>query len=642
MPDERDARHIRDFPPELASLPHPSSTSNNQMHNALPGISLSEIRTSLRATTFLRRVIWLGLAYGLIEGLISMTLSFFPGILTWHNANSAPIIFVAPVVYAALFLLISLPLGWVVGRRPIVERWWLAGLAMVAGFCLAELDGRVFSTKVSLFVALAIGVQCFRALASPAGRLHHFMDRTMPALVGVVVFVGFGIVGGNWLRENWALSRLPPIDGQHPNVVLLVMDTERADHLSAYGYSRLTTPRLDSLARRSTLFENAYSAGPWTLPSHSSMMTGRAVREHGAGTVTPWSLDDLYPTIAEAMRHTGYATGGFVSNLYWTGRSTGLNRGFLHYDDYFGNPADAVNRTVAGRLLVFPALAEIFHLTDIPGRRRAPEINHQLLTWIDHLDGRPFFAFLNYNDVHQPYLPPPSTAGKFGSVRDVKKVSSLHIGAWDEDKSVPPPALLNNGIARYDESLFAMDSAIGTLEDELQRRGMLDNTLLIVVADHGEAFGEHGLMGHGQSLVAAETHVPLLIKEPGNRDGGRRISKPITTTDLPVTIAGIVGLAPPLFPGRTLLSDDPGRMGPVLSEVRSRFRPEGFRTVEVDEAESLREGEWQFIHHQSGATELFSKKRDPGETIDYADSTAYRNVVKHFKRKLQELPEERR
>src|SRR5690606_6332784 len=135
------------------------------------------------------------------------------------------------------------------------------------------------------------------------------------------------------------------------------------------------------------------------------MFVGRALHDHQAGLMRRPFLDERFPTLAEELRQGGYATGGFVANTYWCGRQTGLDRGFIRYEDMFGNVGDAIARTSLGRLLAYDVLPR-FRVMDVPGRKYAAEINSDLIDWIDDLDDRPFFAFVNYFDVHGPYLPP--------------------------------------------------------------------------------------------------------------------------------------------------------------------------------------------------------------------------------------------
>jgi arylsulfatase A-like enzyme len=271
---------------------------------------------------------------------------------------------------------------------------------------------------------------------------------------------------------------------------VLVADTLRADHLSSYGYSRPTTPRLDRLASEGWAFLDAYSSSSWTLPAHASLMTGRRMHEHHAGEQRRPYLDRQFATLAEVLGGAGYVSAGFVANTFWCGRNTGLDRGFVHYEDFYGSVGDALARTVLGRLLAYEVLPR-FGLLDFPGRKRAADVNERMLDWIDGVGDRPFFVFANYMDVHGPYLPPPGYEGRFGGKRPLRRAAEIELGAVHGGTIVPEPEVLRAWMNRYDESLVYLDEQIGRLVDELARRGVLDKTIVVFTSDHGENWGEH-------------------------------------------------------------------------------------------------------------------------------------------------------
>src|SRR5205823_5809502 len=151
-----------------------------------------------------------------------------------------------------------------------------------------------------------------------------------------------------------------------------------------------------------------------------------------------------FPTLAEVLGHSGYASGGFVANTYWCGRQTGLHRGFVRYEDFYGNIGDTLARTLLGQMVTYKVLP-YFGFIDIPGRKRAGDINDRMLGWIDSLAGRPFFAFANYMDVHSPYIPPPAYDGHFAGKRFDRKTEVVLSPAVDKS-TVPEPAVLRSWI----------------------------------------------------------------------------------------------------------------------------------------------------------------------------------------------------
>jgi arylsulfatase A-like enzyme len=383
------------------------------------------------------------------------------------------------------------------------------------------------------------------------------------------------------------------------------------------------------------------------------MFTGRPLHEHRAGIVGSRFLDGRFPTLAEALRDRGYATGGFIANTFWTGRHTGLARGFVHYEDFYGNVADAVIRTVLGRVVTFEVLPKVMTL-EIPGLRRAATVNEGLLRWVDRVDDRPWFAFVNYFDVHAPYHPPRETRGRFGWRPASARGAGLDIGALEDQSGIPPKAELDRRMAGYDESMLYVDQEIGRLAEELRRRGALDNTIVIITSDHGESWGEHGVIQHGEALWYDQLHVPLIVRYPRAIPGAVRVAYPVTNQWIPATVAQLTGMASAPFPGPALLptdlhaalraaraesgaSDGAGVVlrgpGPdtILVQVGRRTaeragdgakdarwaggRPGAWPAVRGWVAGAIHD-RWHFILEEGGRRELFDYVADPAETTN--------------------------
>lgn len=203
--------------------------------------------------------------------------------------------------------------------------------------------------------------------AHPEG-MSRFFRRSLPWVVAVAVLAFVGIQGGSWLKERWEVASLPPSASDAPNIMVIVVDTLRADHLSSYGYVRPTSPNIDNLARQGVLFESAFSTAPWTAPAHASLLTGRYPYEHRTfwiGTQIPY-LDDSYPVLPEALRERGYRTVAFSGNTDWFTRRTGFERGFMRFEGYFHSPVEAVMRTYYGEHIL-PLV-----LRRLPGYRGDP------------------------------------------------------------------------------------------------------------------------------------------------------------------------------------------------------------------------------------------------------------------------------
>ena len=312
------------------------------------------------------------------------------------------------------------------------------------------------------------------------------------------------------------------------------MDTVGADHLGLYGYARPTSPTLDELAHKGIRFENARATSSWTLPSHASMFTGRWPHELSAGWLTP--LDGAKMTLAEYLSARGYATAGFVANYTYCAFDSGLARGFRVYRDFIFprltalHAAALVDRLVDGLRpverflqdqfdvnLFSPAIENLLWLFK-DDRKASTDVNTELLDWLSSRPQpeRPFFAFVNYFDAHVPYRIRPAAIHRFSEQPPDHAESNL-IQDWIA-LSDRGPSSRQIAVARdaYDNCVADLDEQIGQLWDDLEDRGVLEKTWVIIVADHGESFGEQpGIFRHGTSLYRAQVHVPLLIIPPG-------------------------------------------------------------------------------------------------------------------------------
>jgi arylsulfatase A-like enzyme len=406
-----------------------------------------------------------------------------------------------------------------------------------------------------------------------------------------------------------------------PNVLLIVMDTVRAHNLSLYGYPRSTTPNLQRLANEGATFTQALSTAPWTLPSHASMFTGRYPHELSTNWARP--LDSTYPTLAEVLSGHGFRAAGFVANTGYCSHEHGLSRGFTDYQDYrislgqFALSLTAV-RVIADNYRVRRLVRNDEHLN----RQPADLITASFLGWLSTLDRRPFFAFVNYYDAHDPFLPPPPFDRRFGPGRRLGKYSALPRTNWDPAENHRPltPDELREEIDAYDGALAYIDHHVGLVLAELRRRGLLEDTLVIVTSDHGEEFAEHRVYGHGNSLYLPSVHVPLVLAFPGRAPAGIVVDEPVTLRDLPATVMDLVALERrPQFPGRSLArfwrstsATEAGEESPLLAEVRQvSGRPSWFPATKGD-MRSLVAGGFRYIRNGDGTEELYDFDRDPG------------------------------
>lgn len=394
--------------------------------------------------------------------------------------------------------------------------------------------------------------------------------------------------------------------GPGPNVLVYVVDTLRADALGAYGAAR-PTPAFDALAREGTLFEDALAPAPWTLPSSTSLLTGRDVRSHGVATGTDVLPPDV-ATVATSFRQAGYTTIAFSANP-WFGDRHGLNRGFLEFI--------RISRPLGAR--------------GAENGQTSALINDALLPWLEDNAAERFLVYVHTMDPHQPYTPP------------IEAESALDLGwrpgdrRWklarapsegrgrgrlgDVERLQPKAARSILEVSRklYDATVVGWDAQLARLVETLRSLGVLDDTILVVTSDHGEEFGEHGLSGHGQALYQELLHVPLLIRYPPSVPAGARVSTPVGLVDVASTVRALAGLPPDEAPESLNLGRDWGSSPSsraFFAERRTILTP----VAGLPELDAVVEGDLKLIRRLDtrGADELYDLAADPGETHNLA------------------------
>jgi arylsulfatase A-like enzyme len=461
-------------------------------------------------------------------------------------------------------------------------------------------------------------------------------------------------------NARWhALSRP---SSKAPNLLFIVLDTLRADHMSLYGYHRPTTPKLDAWSKEGITFDMARSAAPWTLPSHLTMFTGLLPSQHQARVDQPYH--GSAPTLAEYLRSKGYATGGVVANVRMCNQVYGVGRGFDTYVDYPWNQQISVHSALTSSKLgasVLGAMGRIGlpapHHYPLYYRRPARAITKEAHAWLDEVarrnehapagERRPYFLFDNLMDVHGPYAPMRNAPRLFWKGPLPEKDDSTPECGWralQEFTDSEPAARrarnqqLDAVSSRlrdlYDDCLHGMDAELDRFLAGLRADGMLENTWVLITADHGEHFGEHGHFGHGSSLYNAMTHVPLILIPPSSSSTmcatsprslrGRHIAAPVSQRDLPRTLASLLDPAGDNpFPGKSLSrlwSESPAEPpDPVLSQLENpQLRGESFRTDRVIEVNSLIQHEHILIESANQPPELYDLYRDPHEQRNLA------------------------
>ncbi|MEP6573599.1 MAG: sulfatase [Gemmatimonadota bacterium] len=489
-----------------------------------------------------------------------------------------------------------------------------------------------FAHIATLLLAIGIGLRASpRASRHPAG-VRRLVRRSLIPITVFVAVVGGGIRVARALQEQRALAALPVARPDSPNVILLILDTVRADELSAYGYARSTSPALTRLAARGIRFEWAISPASWTLPSHATMLTGRWPHEHRAS----WkrALGPEFPTLAEVLADHGYATAGFVANPVIATES-GIARGFAHFEDEEISVEDVLRNNSLFKLPIGNVrLRRLLDWYGIPGRIDADEINAKVLHWMDRHPARPFFTLINYLDAHAPYVPPVPFDTMFGPV------------VARQDPLLDPSTRWSDQGVRaerdsYDRSIAYLDNRLGALMDSLDHRGLLRNTLVIITADHGEEFREHGSVSHGNNLYLPTVHVPLIMSMPGRVPAGGLVSRPVSLRDLPATILDLLAIpGAHSLPGHGLEATWRSSAGSVASDtVLSEVTPYRASAEALlgngDQMRALTGAELRYVVNGDGREELYEYPGDSLEQRDLTQAAAQQVELEQFRRTVR-------
>lgn len=626
--------------------PRASTTPRTRLRRLL----IEPTARSSRLVQFSRVVglaVWIGLLTGLVETALMFGLVISAGAGTLGSLQmNRHALWMITLSDVAIFTALGGACAVVcalVQRRWVTQVvfWFLVGLGCFA--LLQLVHGLTILASASL--AAGIAATFARRLDAHGPRFATLRRRTLP----IFAIAALGLVAAQFstdaAKERSHLAGLTAARSGAPNVLFIVLDTVRADALGCYGYNRPTTPNLDALAARGVRFEQARSPGAWTLPSHASMFTSRWPHELSARIDTP--LDTRFPTIAEHMADHGYATAGFIANTFFCNAWFGLGRGFAHYDDMALTPPTILRTSHLGRRLLRSFGTERHERpTSHFSRKDAATINREFLGW---LDGRadqdnPFFVFINYFDAHDPYLMPRPEAKPFGRQADTaEQVSMLRNWNLLDGKKLSADQL---ALARdcYDDCLAQLDREVGRLVSQLESRGLLESTWIVVTSDHGEQFGEHGFIGHGNSVHRQTVHVPLLIIPPSKsalRPGV--IAPPVSLRDLPSTVVDITGAKPPEsgFAGRSLARFWDGRASGdsladtvVLSEIVDH---EGPVSASWQMPKSLVSGGYVYIRQCDGREDLFHAASDPDETQSLSGLPEHAARMEQFRKWLREF-----
>jgi arylsulfatase A-like enzyme len=433
----------------------------------------------------------------------------------------------------------------------------------------------------------------------------------------------------------WANPLLTnPAPKRHPNVLIYTIDTLRADHASVYGYGRDTTPFLKKLGASGIVFNDCQAQATWTKASIASLMTSLYSFTHGIVNDVD-TIPNSTTTIAEQLRASGYVTASIVSNPF-VGRATGLDRGFDYMLEY---PVVLRERTEAAD-----------RGTD------SAALNKVVFPWLERHHDEPFFLYAHATDPHAPYRPPPPFDAKFADPAENAAFDRSYSGFENSRQygggaifnreacvkaGLNPDKFIHEAIDRYDGEILHNDHSLELLVNKLKELGVLQNTLIIVISDHGEEFWDHGWTAHGQSLYQELAHCVFVMWNPRLLPTPRRINDPVQLIDVMPTVLDLLGLRiPQIVEGQSLAPLMRGqafqRRNPVMT---SRFahpgaQPDGPIRENRTDSFALIDAKWKLIYRDKAAkvglnrVELYDRVTDRAER---------RNVAEQHPREVERL-----
>jgi arylsulfatase A-like enzyme len=481
---------------------------------------------------------------GFVFGLIA--LPFEVTIALWVVLNMSGIGFSAGNLLfgtgVGLVLILSksvLPAPWRTGARVgvvvgVMLALWPASVRQLP--LMTQISPWLESSLPFLLAATVFAILCIVG----GGRRNRMRATTEMAVIAIVVVVSYGV---GYRADHISLDVPPTVlnrvdASDEPDILLIVLDTLRTDRMSLYGYERSTTPQLDAFVARhenAVVYPLAFTNASWTVPAHASLFTGLLPTDHGAHQQGDRTFDGGFsrhfgmapvPSLAQRLRSAGYRTAGSVANGILK-TVDGIDRGF----DWWIYPAQLRTLKLLGERVRRQFFANSLDWAFGRWFTSAEAISATVLSIFDGCAGRPCFVFANFMDTHAPYIPPPPHAGLFA------RSSDRHVGKHNPLIS-DDAATLAYLSDRYDETLHALDARLGALLEELESRDVLENTWLIITSDHGESWGEHGVVDHGTSLYNEQVSIPLIIKPP---DEIRipQIDEPVSLVDVTATITDI-------------------------------------------------------------------------------------------------------
>jgi arylsulfatase A-like enzyme len=581
-------------------------------------------RDSFQPRHLLMLALWCGLLVGAVDSFLAADAQ--GGIACRKSLTSVGAPLTADV--GALLLLAGVLL---IPRSYLQPARWMAWSTGILGAVASYGVISQFPLRQRSAIVLAIGLGTVLSrvsLRSPQ-RAVRWLRRSMLPVAGL----SLAAVAWPAVMVLRSMPPLRPVAAENqPNILLIVLDTLRADRVGAYGYQRPTTPFLDELAQQTLLFENAFANSSWTLPSHVSMLTGRLPSAHRAELQT---YDGRFKTLQEYLGQRGYFTAAISANAAYASCHSGVTAGFHQARTPFPPAAFFLAGVYLRKLeKLIPALGRLIP-SEIPGSLIVQEFSELMQS----RPRRPAFVLVNLMDVHEPNRAPADMQARFA-----RRGRTSDSQPWDParmEDCPPSPEFIELTSDLYDASVAEADRQLRELFHALPGLGLDENLLVIITSDHGESLGEHELQGHRNSLYLEQLRVPLLIKFPEGKEAGQRNSTLVTLRQIPATIAHLLGDQTVPFRGTPLLPSVLASLPPnraIFAELSGGPWPGVALCWPIHQGgiRSMITPQWHLLAQDNGEVELYSWPADLRERRNLAQDPAYRQTVADLLQQLNE------
>jgi arylsulfatase A-like enzyme len=506
---------------------------------------------------------------------------------------------------------------------------WTQPVCAAVTFIILERIVAVDPSKIQMWVAPAIVSLVVyaigRAIWSKSPKAVYGLAIGLP-----IVLASLPVIANN-MREDSALNfELGEAPADAPDVLMIVMDTVRSQSVSGYGYERPTTPNLDKVAEEGLVFLDASAPATWSLPAHASLFTGTFPSWNNAHGETRY-LDSQLPTMAEFLVQAGWESRCFSANPHISD-SFGLTRGFMYNDKAWMAGTSGRNFSFIYRMIDALGLGAV---DDKGGAQVVGNIEDWMDTRPD--DSPPSFVFVNFLEAHFPFRQLPADfrdAYQNADSNTLREIDQIAFGVQfgrqlsDEEMEFVHQPLVD----LYDGGVQYTDYLVGKVLDVYREAGRLDNTVVVILGDHGEVVGEHGAFGHVTPVLEQDLRVPLVFRYPPAIEANSRVEMPVSTVGTFATVMDLVDVAPPPILQITSLMPalDGEEVGlPILAErfeeemLAARFAPgtangTGEQVNPHGRYRTYRSGDYKLVQHSEDGTFLFNLAKDPGENHDVA------------------------